>query len=87
MNVELFWAAVWAMDPETHAEHVEILGDYDPEYCYNAILWIKCVWEKDTKNPEYLRVLQGRGDLARMRADIKAQGPFLRRLVDAFRNR
>ena len=85
MNIEAMLACIWAMKVETHRAHIEILSDYDDLYCYNAILWLKCYWERNTKTDLYLTVLKGDADLEVLRSQIKENAPYLRRIIAAWK--
>lgn len=85
MNTDLLRACVWAMDLERHLEHIEILTDYEDAYAYAGIVWLKTVWERDTRNPLYLTVLQGRADVEVLREQVQREKKFVRRLLQSWK--
>lgn len=85
MNEQAYNACFWGLDKNEHEAHLQALELQPFEYRYNAVLWLKCVWEKNRKHPAYLNVLQGKGDVETMRREIAGETPFLKRLVEAWK--
>ncbi len=87
MNEQAYNACYWGLNKEEHEAHLKALELQPFEYRYNAVLWLKCVWEKNRKHPAYLNVLQGKGDVDTMRMEIAGEQAFLKRLVAAWKER